>query len=457
MTGAAPARQMSVMRIVLLTLGSRGDVQPFVALGLGLQAAGHQVTLCTAEPYAALVREYGLPYAHMDGEFMRLADSPEAAKALASPRARLRMMGQIGPLYRRMLQDQWQACLEAEAIIQHPKALGGEHIAEKLGIPLINALAVPALTPTRAFPNPTLPLRPPAALNRATYGLFRLLSLPLRRTVNAWRRQTLNLPSRRWLGRDGLRQDGSRIPVLYAYSPHVVPDPPDWPETTVSTGYWFLPQDDEWQPSAALAEFLQAGPPPVYVGFGGAPSVDPLAVGQLVRRAVGRLGLRAILATGRGGLAVEQIPAGILLLEKAPHDWLFPRVAAVVHHGGAGTTGAGLRAGKPTLVCPFSGDQPFWGQRVHALGAGPAPIPIRKLTVETLAAALERLTTDSLIAARADELGRLIRGEDGVGRAVAWIESYLATWRGRGYPWTAPQSETSNGDTPPFASRRRRA
>jgi sterol 3beta-glucosyltransferase len=180
------------------------------------------------------------------------------------------------------------------------------------------------------------------------------------------------------------------------------------------TGYWFLDRGKGWRPPAELDAFLEDGPPPVYVGFGSA-APDPEGARAAALAALGRLGLRGVLATGRRGTA----GSGIMEIEGAPHDWLFPRMAAVVHHGGAGTTAEGLRAGKPTAVCPSNfGDQLFWGRRVRALGVGPEPVPQKKLTVERLTTAIRAVTENESIRRRVARLGKMIRAEDGVARAV---------------------------------------
>ena len=178
-----------------------------------------------------------------------------------------------------------------------------------------------------------------------------------------------------------------------------------------------------------LREFLRAGPPPVYVGFGSIAGRNPAQTTQTVVGALERAGQRGVLSSGWGGLEAARLPGTVFKLDAAPHDLLFPHMAAVVHHGGAGTTAAGLRAGKPTVVCPFFGDQPFWGARVAALGVGPAPIPQRRLTAENLAAAIRRAVTDTEMQGRAYELGVKLRAEDGVGRAVQFIETYVTAWR----------------------------
>jgi sterol 3beta-glucosyltransferase len=408
-------------RIAIHTLGTRGDVQPFVALGCGLQKAGLQVSFATAPQFEAFVSAHGLPFRPLPGKLVDLIQTP-LGKAAISGRNRLittlRLMAEMRPTLRPLLDAQWAAAQGADAIVYHPKAIGGVHIAEKLGIPAFVALPLPALSPTRAFPSPLLPFADLGPLNRASHAMaIRYGDLAFRTPVRTWREEVLGLPAAsHWLS---LR--GRPVTRLYPYSPAVVPVPTDWDQTSQVTGYWFLDEADGWTPPAALTAFLQARPPPVYVGFGSLPSDGAQRVTALVVEALSQAGQRGVLATGWGGLALGQIPAHIHMLQEAPHDWLFPRMVAVVHHGGAGTTAAGLRAGCPSVICPWFGDQPFWGRKVHALGAGPAPIPYRQLTAERLAAAISRAVHDPLIRQRAMEIGQKIGQENGVATAVDLI------------------------------------
>jgi sterol 3beta-glucosyltransferase len=213
--------------------------------------------------------------------------------------------------------------------------------------------------------------------------------------------------------------------ILCAFSPTIVPPPHDWPASTVVTGGWFLPAPANWQPPAALSDFLQAGPPPVYIGFGSMADRNAEATTRLVLEAVQLAGLRAVLASGWGGLQASQAAQMVYMLEQAPHDWLFPRMAGVVHHGGAGTTAAGLRAGVAGLAVPHFGDQFFWGRRIAALGAGPPPLPRRKLTAPALAGRLRQLVATPAYASRAAALGQAIRAEDGLGEAVRIIQALV--------------------------------
>jgi sterol 3beta-glucosyltransferase len=291
------------------------------------------------------------------------------------------------------------------------------------------------VTPTRAFTASTSS-EPPAWLpgrGRLNYmsahlsnQLFFRLLLP---TINACRRDALALPPLPWKLYATL--DIVAEPILYGYSRHVVPIPPDWGAWLHVTGYWFEGTDPTYQPPAELATFLAAGSPPVYVGFGSMTDQEGEAVTRIVIDALKQAGQRGILLGGWANLGAGDLPPSILRIADAPHDWLFPRMAAVVHHGGAGTTAAGLASGVPSIVVPFFADQPFWGRRVAALGAGPAPIPRKQLTAERLAAAIRQAVGDAEMQRRAANLGALIRSEDGVTAAVSVVEKLVASPRSR--------------------------
>jgi len=192
------------------------------------------------------------------------------------------------------------------------------------------------------------------------------------------------------------------------------------------TGYWFLDDAQEWLPDSKLSAFLDAGPPPVYIGFGSMAGRDPERLGTIAVEALQAAGVRGIIATGWGGLRTGSLPDSILKIDQAPHDWLFPRMAAIVHHGGAGTTAAALRAGKPSVIVPFFGDQPVWARRVYEIGAGARPIPQKKLTAENLASAISNVTGNAGMRRTAEDLGEKIRSENGVDAAVAIIERHAA-------------------------------
>lgn len=411
------------MKILILTIGSRGDVQPYVALGRGIQQRGHAVTLCTGELFQDMVTAHGLPFAPMDDEMIRLTDSPEGRQMVEGGGNPLKAINMVKPMIRHMMADIWQAAQSAQPdlIIYHPKTLGGYHAAEALNIPVIMSLVLPMYTPTREFALPLTTANLGGAFNRLTYRLVPLISAPYSSVVNEFR-QELGLKPRGKVMDETKLPNGRPTPTMYGYSSHVVPRPADWPPTTAATGYWFLPPDETWQPPDDLAAFLQAGPPPVYVGFGSMAGTQPERLADTAVQALQQAGQRGILATGWGGLKPGDLPDTLFKLESAPHDWLFERVTAVVHHGGSGTTAAGLRAGKPSLICPFIGDQSFWGERVYRLGAGPEPIKQKQLTAVRLSATITEMVGSPVMRQKAEAIGRALCAEDGVGNALRFIE-----------------------------------
>ena len=423
------------MRILLLTIGTRGDVQPFVALGQRLKQQGHDVALCSSSSFSALVEEHGLEYRYLNNDFVELAQGDAGRKAMeewGGLTGRLRWMAEatrlFKPIFRKTLKEQWAVAQDAELIIYNPASVGGFHMAEALGVPGVMADALPTWVPTGSFPNFTFPdLGLGSWYNRLTYRLLPFMTGGMfGKIVNEWRTETLNLPPRSMTKGELGRSDSQPVPVLYSFSRHVVPPPADWPAHVHATGYWLLDETHHWQPPPELLQFLDAGPPPVFIGFGSMSGRDPARTTSVVIDALARAGQRGLLVTGWGGLETEKLPDSVFKVAQAPYAWLFPRVTAVVHHGGAGTTAAGLQAGKPTVICPFVADQPFWGQRVAALGAGPPPIPQRKLSADNLAAAIQQAVTDTGLQQRAAALGEKLCAEDGLSTAVSLIEKYAA-------------------------------
>jgi len=414
-------------RILFLTAGSQGDVQPYVALGKGLKQAGFEVLLATDPSFASLVASHALEFAPLHAPFAQLVQTETGKAALAGKKS-IRLK-QIMPMLRQMMDDAWEIAqhYNPDAVVYHAKPLAGYHIANKLGIPGFLAMTLPIYSPTRSFANPIFGGgNYGGVLNYLSYTLFLQASLlPYRRFINQWRQEKLGLPP----FRDERSLHGRPVPKLYAYSRHVVPPPTDWDESAIATGYWFLDSTSDWQPPGDLVAFLANGSPPIYIGFGSMASEDAVKTTRLVIDAVRQSGQRGILATGWGGLSTLEVPDTIHVLQSAPHDWLFPQCLAVVHHGGAGTTGAGLRAGKPTIICPFFGDQPFWGKQVFELGVGPHPIPQKQLTVSNLSQAIGAVSQDTAMQQRASALGENIRAEDGVMQAVKVIREQLTEIR----------------------------
>lgn len=417
------------MNITLFASGSRGDVQPYVALGAGLRAAGYTVRILTSDDFEPLVSAAGLDFGSIGGSVEQMLQSPEWRQTTESgnflailARMNREMKRQAQALARTMP----ALCAGSDLLIAGMGGITGAFsTAEKLGIPIMQAYVFP-FTPTRAFASPLMPALPlGTALNRLSFHITRQVFWQSFRVAEVTTRRELGMPPASFWG-PFAALERRRVPVLYGYSPHVLPRPEDWAAHHYVTGYWFLDADERWTPPDGLRDFLAAGPPPVYIGFGSMGNRRPEAVTQLALQALALSGQRGVLASGWGGLRAADLPETVFMLPSAPHQWLFPRMAAVVHHGGAGTTAAGLRAGVPSIVVPFFGDQPYWGRRVYELGVGPRPIPRRWLTAEHLAQAITQTVTDAGMRQRAAELGQKIRAEDGIGQAVALIRQALA-------------------------------
>src|SRR4051794_4560574 len=349
------------MKITILAVGSRGDVQPYVALGLGLQGAGHRVLVAAAEAFEDLVVSRGLDYFPLQNNPRAMLESEQGQQWLetgGNPITFMRQLARVlGPVSEEQQKACWQPCEGSDAILYSPLASAGYHFAEKLGVPGFAASLQP-LSPTRAFPTMTAPqeLRLGGTFNLLTH-LFteQLFWQPSRRSVNAWRQTALQLPPLPWSG-PYRRMRQQRWPILYGYSPTVLAKPADWPAWYHVTGYWFLERPTDWQPPARLLDFLAAGPPPVYIGFG---SMTPRHAERLTEVALAALqatGCRGVLQAGWAGLGAGAVADDVYAVTEIPHDWLFPQMAAVVHHGGAGTTAAALRAGVPAIITPLFAD-----------------------------------------------------------------------------------------------------
>ncbi|WP_421935192.1 glycosyltransferase [Pelagibius sp.] len=423
------------MRILILTLGSRGDVQPYAALGAVLKARGHDVTLATGQGFEDMIEAQGLAATPLTDDVRKMIQTPEMQKALRTFSGKVRAWRASKGMYRRQLDEMWAVAQDVRPdmlVYHHPKGLAAQSIAEALGITAIPTALIPAYIPTGAFPSPGLPLGDLGSFgNRTSHRLVvGLMSRLLAGQIGAWRRDSLGLAARP--PRDlfaGHHPENRAVLRLHGFSRHLVPPPGDWGVKEEITGYWFSDSPADWRPPEELARFLEAGPPPVYVGFGSMPAEDAEHLTRTVLEALTLAGRRAVLATGWGGLAAgiaeDQTAAQVHALESAPHAWLFPRCAAVVHHGGAGTTHEGLRWGRPSILCPVFGDQPFWGRQVLKAGAGPPPLPQKRLTAAALAAALAA-TEDPSLRARAAALGEALRAEPGAAGAAAAIDG-LAT------------------------------
>ncbi|POR35790.1 Sterol 3-beta-glucosyltransferase UGT80B1 [Tolypocladium paradoxum] len=461
--GEAPPPRLNV---VIQIVGSRGDVQPFVALGKVLKDIyGHRVRIATHGTFQTFVEENGLEFFSIGGDPAELMAFMVKHPGLM-PGIDALKSGEISKRRRgieEMMLGCWRSCIEAgnglgpppkpharnepldlsagmpgdeshepfvaDAIIANPPSFAHIHVAERLGIPLHMMFTMP-WSPTRSFPHPLANIQSSNAddvmTNYMTYTLVEMMTWQgLGDIINRFREKALDLAPLSCIWAPGLLTR-LKVPYTYCWSPSLIPKPNDWGKNIDISGFYFLNLASSYTPDTDLAAFLEAGPPPVYIGFGSIVVDDPNAMTRMIFDAVHLAGVRALVSKGWGGLGADDVglPEGVFMLGNVPHDWLFQHVSCVVHHGGAGTTAAGIKAGKPTLVVPFFGDQPFWGAMIARAKAGPEPIRNQDLTVENLAEALKCCVLPET-QEQAKELGQRIREEQGADVGCTSFHNHL--------------------------------
>jgi UDP:flavonoid glycosyltransferase YjiC (YdhE family) len=414
------------VRIAVLTLGSQGDVEPFVALAKGLSGAGHDVYVGTGDDFEPLVRRHGLGFTHVGGDMHAMLSTPEGRQLMRSrnPVTAIKRMKQTAARMLATMQDDIMGAMEgADAVVFSYLCGPAIDVVEKTGVPHFLGALQPVLRtgqfPHFAFSNRNLG----RVLNRATYDAFQLIMWAFfGRMANTWRKERLDLPP---VCRTR-RLERLRVPLLGAFSPLLVPKPPDWPDHAWVTGCWHLGANDGWRPPAGLEDFLESGPRPVSIGFGSMLSENVERTTRVVVSALRRSGQRGVLVGGWGGFAdFNEEDDQIFAVPFVPYEWLFPRVAAAVHHAGGGTTASAVRAGIPSVPVPFFADQPFWASRMYRLGVSTKAIPHRHLNERNLAEAIRIAAGDADMQRRAREAGETMRKEDGVACAVDIINGAL--------------------------------
>jgi len=411
-------------RITLLTIGSRGDVQPYIALGLGLKKEGHFVRIVTHKEFQDWILGHGLDFKEIAGnptELMSLMVSHGSMNVGLIKEASSKFRGWISEL----LNSSWEACQGTDILIESPSAMAGIHIAEALNIPYFRAFTMP-WTRTRAYPHAFIvpDQKKGGSYNYLTHVLFEnVFWKGISGQVNKWRKEVLNLSK---TNLDMLQQ--SKVPFLYNISPTVFPPPVDFNDWIKVTGYWFLDEAINYDPPQELKDFINQAridnKKLVYIGFGSIVVSNPKELTQAVVDAVLDSDVRCILNKGwserlGGSNQIEiELPYEVFNAGSLPHDWLFPQIDAAVHHGGSGTTGATLRAGLPTIIKPFFADQFFYASRVEDIGVG---ISLKKLNVQSLSKALREATTDNRMITKARVIGEKIRKENGVSNAIDTI------------------------------------
>ncbi|KAL0390851.1 UNVERIFIED_CONTAM: Sterol 3-beta-glucosyltransferase UGT80A2 [Sesamum calycinum] len=438
------------MQIVMLIVGTRGDVQPFVAIGKRLQDYGHRVRLATHSNFKEFVLTSGL-------EFYPLGGDP---KVLAGYMVKNKGFLPSGPSEIPVQRNQMKeiiysllpACKEpdidsgipfkADAIIANPPAYGHTHVAEALKVPIHIFFTMP-WTPTSEFPHPLSRVKQSAGYRLSYQIVDSLIWLGIRDMINDVRKKKLKLRPITYLS--GSQGSESDIPHGYIWSPHLVPKPKDWGPKVDVVGFCFLDLASNYEPPESLLNWLKAGPKPIYIGFGSLDMLHNLlgvvtfylcrsasfsCCSELMHASLYVFPL--LVMVFRICVIMAEDKDFVYLLDNCPHDWLFLQCAAVVHHGGAGTTAAGLKAACPTTIIPFFGDQPFWGERVHARGVGPPPIPVDEFSLKKLVDAINfmldpryRALNFSMVKERAVELAKAMENEDGVTGAVKAFFKHL--------------------------------
>ncbi|MFC7017971.1 glycosyltransferase [Streptomyces viridiviolaceus] len=408
------------MRVLIVTVGTWGDVAPYLGLGLRLQAAGHEVALTTHLRFAEAVLTHGLHHHPLPADPWHEIRSPHGRRLARAATAPVKL-GRALRHFQSFLPRLTDGVLEA--VRQGADVLLASSLADPLCRPVAEALRVPCLG---AYLQPTAPTGAfaPLALSGcrslgprgnllAAHALRSLTSHAFAPAVTRLRRQ-LDLPLRH-RGATG-RAPRSKV-IYHGFSPVVVPRPRDWPAELQVCGYWWPPRPTGWRPDSRIVDFLRAGPAPVFISFGSFAGAEATELSALVAEALRTAGMRGIVQSGWSGLHVEG--DDILTVSEVPHDWILPRTAAVVHHAGAGTTAAGLRAGVPAVPVPGQLDQYFWADRLVAMGSAPTCVPHQRLTAPLLADALRRAVGDPSYRARTGRIADRLATEDGAAPVLA--------------------------------------
>lgn len=414
------------MRIVIIATGSWGDVRPNVVLGRELQKAGYNVLLVAEEPFRKWVAGRGVAFAGLTFNTQEILDAQSKSSNLFQTMSWIRKAAQVTMQMGREIADIIQ---DGDTVLLNEGILALVNGALEKRRSRIIHINLQPWVPTAEFSGmmPELPAWMPfrkSTYNRWAGGMVRRTQWwMMGRSGNQVRTRYLGLPKQTWHKHRAMLDS---MPSLLLASAQALKRPHDWLPHHHITGYLF-DDDNDWAAPRDLLDFLEDGNKPVYIGLGSMRERDPQATTRLFLEAVKQTGQRAVLLSGWAGIGSSQLPKDVFLLKYAPHSWLFPRMAAVVHHGGAGTTAASLRAGVPSVIVPIMSDQSFWGRRVYELGSGTKPIPRAALTVDNLAAAILESMTNHTLRENAMKLGNKIASEDGVGNAVRVIQKILAS------------------------------
>lgn len=415
------------MRIAIFTLGTRGDVQPYVALAKQAIAKGHRAIICTGNYFKEFILEEGIEFQETASDLMAMLET-EAGQmvfnhALKHPFKTKKFVDDVvNPAFRKTLDQFWQGAQGADVIIYHPKAFGAPDIAKALGIPCIHLPPVPTAYPIEEFPNLVLSSTGNfgKTINKWTYTIMKQAESTSIKEVNDFREKTLHLPKRK-TGLYTFEIDGERIPIIYPLSSTLFEDVTSWEGHVKLPGFFFLETEEKLDPE--LETFIEAGPAPIIISFGSMALKNPEVFKKNLLVALAEYDNRAVILTGNTGMSFEGNEQ-IFATKGAPHLQLFPLGKGIIHHGGVGTMAAALSSGKPQLIIPFGVDQPFWAKRLFERGYSVKAIKEKDITVDLLVERMNEMESDQL-KKRAAQISRAIKEEQGLDKAVAYIEKIV--------------------------------
>ena len=423
------------MKIAITTVGTRGDLQPFIALGLGLKDVGHEVLIVSSKNEEAFVKNYGLAFFSLNVDIQKLMDGDEVQEMSKGNNplkfivSHLKGSKKLKQLMVDTQTEIWTACQSSDIIIFHPGLPLGFFIAQEKKLISVMANPFPVIA-TKDYPAILFYTSPRLGglFNKITHKIFEKIfwSLSKSAIVEFWNK---SVKTKMNFSVSPIRQQiESGMPVINGYSKLFFNQPKDWQNNIHTTGNWFIDKEPNFVPPTELSNFIDNGEQPIYIGFGSMKEIESFkSTLNIIKQALDITKQRAVVGLGWSKISYsESIPDNIFLIENIPHSWLFPKMKTVIHHGGAGTTATGLRAGKPTIIIPHNADQPAWGQRVFELGVASNPIKKTQLTAYKLASAI-RLVQQPIIIANAEKLGQKLRKENGVKNAVKIINDYIST------------------------------
>lgn len=417
------------MRVAVFTLGTRGDVQPYVALADQMVKAGHSVVICTGKTFEKFIVEHGIEFAQVESDLMAMLKTKEGQEVLNDGMKHIfktiKYLNEVvKPAYRKTLDQFWEAAQGADVILYHPKAFGAVDMAMALGIPCISIPPVPITYPISEFPNLAVsPVRNfGSSINKFTYRMMAKGESANVKELNDFRQKTLHLPKRK-TGLYAYQANGRDIPIIYPVSSALFPDVKSWMDRVFLPGFFYLDSESQ-KLDPEVREFIHQGSRPVVVSFSSMPLKNPLAFRDKLVSALKQTNNRAIVLTGISGMKIGD-DEQILAVEQAPHTSLFPLAKGIVHHGGVGTVAAALKSGRPQLIIPFSVDQPFWAYRLHRMGYALKPLSEKNLTTQDLIRSFMEMEKRENVAA-AKEIQQLVEAENGTRNALEYIERIVS-------------------------------